>query len=202
MFRSIRKVFAREILDSRGNPTIEVEIRTANAKAVESVPSGASTGVHEALELRDGGKRYNGRGCKKAVDNVNKKIAVKLRGRYCKKQAELDRLMIDLDGTKNKSKLGANAILGVSLALARLSSIVQKKSLFETFGNKKILPVPFMNVINGGRHAQNKLNIQEFMIVPIAGNYKESLRIGTEVYHKLKEIIEKRYGKIILLPFT
>jgi len=196
LFQSIRKVFAREILDSRGNPTIEVEIRTADASTIEKVPSGASTGIHEALELRDGNKkRYNGKGCKKAVNNVNKKIAKKITGRDCKKQSELDKVMIDLDGTPNKSKFGANAILGVSLAIARLGAIVQKKPLYSALGSKKILPIPFLNVINGGKHAQNKLDIQEFMIVPLGRNYKESLRMGTEVYHKLKELITKRYGK-------
>lgn len=193
--RRITKVKAREILDSRGNPTIEVDVYTKNCMAREEVPSGASTGVHEALELRDGGKRYNGKGVLKAVKNVNEVIAKKLRGRDIAKQGEIDELMIELDGTHNKSRLGANAILGVSLACARCSSIAQKKPLYQVLGGKNILPTPFMNIINGGKHADNRLSFQEFMIVPMGKTFAESLRLGSETYHELKKRIAQKYGK-------
>ena len=191
----ITKVRAREILDSRGNPTIEVDVYTKSCMARASVPSGASTGVHEALELRDGGKRYNGKGVLKAVENVNKIISKKLKGRDVTKQKEIDNLMIEIDGTENKSFLGANAILGVSLACARASAIVQNKPLYKVLGGANVLPIPFMNVINGGKHADNKLSFQEFMIAPMAKTFAERLRIGAEAYHQLKKIIGEKYGK-------
>ena len=192
---AIKTIRASEILDSRGNPTIEVEVSAGGVKAREQVPSGASTGIHEALELRDGGLRYNGKGVLKAVQNVNKLIAQKLAGHDVRNQEEIDRVMIELDGTDNKAKLGANAILGVSLACARCSSFLQKKPLYELLGGKNILPTPFMNVINGGKHADNKLAFQEFMIAPRGKNFHESVRMGAETYHVLKGIIQKKYGK-------
>ena len=201
----IKSVFAREVLDSRGNPTVEVDVSViaSNGKLIlgrEMVPSGASTGKNEALELRDGGKRFHGKGVQKAVSNVNKIIAKKLIGKDSSNQKEIDDLMIKLDGTKNKSKLGANAILGVSLACARAASRSEDKKLHdyiaELSGNKgqHTIPVPFMNIINGGQHADNKLKIQEFMIVPEAKCFSDSIRIGSEIYHELKDIIKKKYG--------
>lgn len=191
----ITRIKAREILDSRGNPTLEVDVYTQNCMAREQVPSGASTGVHEALELRDGGKRYNGLGVQKAVANVNNILAKKLMGMDVRQQREIDEYMLEIDGTHNKSKLGANAILGVSLACASCSAMVQKKPLYEILGGKNIIPVPFMNVINGGKHAENRLSFQEFMIVPLAKTFAERLRIGSETYHQLKKIIAEKYGK-------
>ncbi len=198
---NITKVHAREILDSRGNPTVEVDMYSNTKKAREEVPSGASTGIHEALELRDGGKRYNGKGVLKAVNNVNKLISKEVIGLQPHNQKFLDKKMIKLDGTDNKSKLGANAILGVSLAGARLGAKVKKIPLYEHLrsltSNKKktyTLPIPFMNIINGGKHADNDLQFQEFMLVPIGKTFRESLQMGTEVYHKLKELIKKKYG--------
>ena len=198
---SITSIKAREILDSRGNPTLEVDLFTKNTCQSAAVPSGASTGKHEAVELRDGGKRYHGKGVQKAVKNVELKIAPFLKGIDCQDQRKIDGLMIKKDGTKNKSKLGANAILGVSLAATRAASAEKKKMLFEylyQFSNlkkKKIMPRPFFNVINGGKHAGNNLAFQEFMIAPKATSFAEALRMGSEVYHVLKEVIEKRYGK-------
>ncbi|MEM3127176.1 MAG: phosphopyruvate hydratase [Candidatus Woesearchaeota archaeon] len=196
---TIKKIFAREVLDSRGNPTIEVDVHAGNFTAREMVPSGASTGKHEALELRDGGKRFHGQGTQKAVSNVNKIIAKKIVGMSCEDQEKIDQAMIKLDGTKNKSKLGANAILGVSLAVARAGALTSGKKFHEHLahlaGNKKyVVPVPFMNIINGGKHADNKLHIQEFMIVPHADCYKDSLQMGSEVYHELKILLKKKYG--------
>lgn len=192
----IRKVHAREILDSRGNPTVEVELFTKTHSSIAEVPSGASTGIHEAVELRDHTPRYLGRGVLTAVRNVNTKIAKAVIGKDCRKQKTIDKIMIELDGTKNKSQLGANAMLGVSLANARLSAAVQNKHLFSMFGTANKLPVPCMNVINGGKHAQNKLQFQEFMICPNARTFAERLRMGSETYHVLKKIIEKYYGKM------
>jgi len=191
----IRKIKAREILDSRGNPTLEVEISTRDALACEQVPSGASTGIHEALELRDGQRRYDGKGVLKAVNNVNSIIARKIIGMDVTQQQEIDRVMLDLDGTGNKSSLGANAILGVSLACARCSALTQHRPLYELLGGKNILPIPFMNIINGGKHADTGLNFQEFMIAPKMKSFSESLRAGAETYHALKGIIAKKYGK-------
>lgn len=198
---SITSIKAREILDSRGNPTLEVDLFTKQTSQSASVPSGASTGKHEALELRDGGKRYLGKGVQKAIRNVEQKIAPLLRGIDCQSQEKIDRLMIKKDGTKNKSCLGANAILGVSLAAARAANAEQKKFLFQylhslaSLNKKPAMPRPFFNVINGGKHAGNKLAFQEFMIAPKAKSFAEALRMGSEVYHVLKEVIEKKYGK-------
>ncbi|MBR9692077.1 phosphopyruvate hydratase [Candidatus Woesearchaeota archaeon] len=196
----IRKIRAREILDSRGNPTVEVEIITDSAFTRAAVPSGASTGKHEAIELRDGGKRYNGKGVLKAVKNVNKRIAPRLEGLDVKDQARIDKIMLKLDGTPNKSKLGANAILGVSMAVCKARALERGMPLNEYIAElagikEAVIPVPSFNVINGGRHAGNKLDIQEYMILPVdAKNFKEAMQIGAEVYHALKEIIKKKYG--------
>lgn len=196
----IKKIIAREILDSRGRPTIEADVVVKQGLARTAVPSGASTGKHEALELRDGGKRYNGKGVLKAVNNVNKVIARRIKGMDCTEQKEIDNLMINLDGTENKSKLGANAILAVSKAVCRAGALSKGISLYKYIsglsGNKVKMPVPFMNIINGGRHAQNNLSFQEYMIVPKGKTFSESLKVAVEVYHKLKNIIIKKYGKI------
>ncbi|KAK5576325.1 hypothetical protein RB653_007466 [Dictyostelium firmibasis] len=198
---SIQSVKAREILDSRGNPTIEVEVWTNEGMFSAKVPSGASTGIHEAYELRDGDKsRYFGFGVLKAVCNVNNLISPILKGMRVDNQKAIDDKMIELDGTKNKSKLGANAIVGVSMAVARAAASIKGIPLYryisELAGNSNIrLPVPCFNVINGGKHAGNRLPFQEFMLVPHgAPNFKEALRYGSEVYHSLKEIIKERYG--------
>ena len=197
---SIKRIKAREILDSRGNPTVEVELTTEKTCQTASVPSGRSTGTHEALELRDGTKRFLGKGASKAVHNVERKIAPVLKQVECTSQEKIDYLMIKKDGTDNKSKLGANAILGVSLACARAAAAEKKVYLFQYLNQllplKKIsLPRPFFNVINGGKHAGNELAFQEFMIAPQAKSFKEALQIGSEVYHVLKEVIKKKYGK-------
>jgi len=191
----ITKIKAREILDSRGNPTIEVDVYTNKFFAREAVPSGASTGIHEAVELRDGTKRYMGKGVQYAVNNVNNIIAKKLAGMDVREQKDIDKLMIELDGTHNKARLGANAILGVSLACARCSAVSQEVPLYKLLGGKNVLPIPFMNIINGGKHADNKLSFQEFMIAPKAKTFAESLRIGSETYQMLKKVIHKHYGK-------
>lgn len=193
----IAKVKAREILDSRGNPTVEVDVVLGNGVLGRAaVPSGASTGEHEALELRDGDKcRYLGKGVLKAVENVNSVIAGKIKGMDPEKQKKVDRAMIDLDGTENKSKLGANAILGVSLAVARAAANANKMPLYRYLGGTKakILPVPLMNILNGGMHADNNLDLQEFMIVPAGANsFREGLRYATEVFHVLKKILKER----------
>lgn len=196
----ITDIKALEILDSRGNPTVEVHMNTVNYSAFASVPSGASTGKHEAHELRDLGKRYSGLGVKKSVFHINNEIRKKLIDKDLGNQNFIDNSMIRLDGTYNKTKLGANSTLAVSLAYARLSAISKGIPLYryiaEISGNDNILlPIPFMNVINGGMHAGNGLAFQEYMIVPSANNFSESLRIGTETYHELKKIIIKKYGK-------
>ncbi len=197
----IQSIMAREVLDSRGNPTIEVEVRTKQGISRAMVPSGASTGIHEAIELRDGGKRFLGKGVQKAVDNVNKIISNELKGRECTEQREIDMAMIEIDGTENKSRLGANAILGVSMAVCRASALELEIPLYERIaglsGNKKlILPTPAMNVINGGVHAGNSLDIQEYMILPVgAESFSEGVRLCAEVYQTLKGIIRERYGK-------
>ena len=189
----VREVSAREILDSRGNPTVEVEVHTNQYSGRAAVPSGASTGAHEACELRDGDlKRYQGRGVLKAVKNVNDKIAPHIVGQDCLDQALVDQIMIDADGTSNKSNLGANAILGVSLACARAAANVTDQSLFRYIGgtNARRMPVPYMNVINGGMHASNNLDVQEFMIVPHgASSFSEGLRFGVEIFHALKDLL-------------
>ena len=190
----ITHVKAREILDSRGNPTIEVELGTGKFKVREQVPSGASTGMFEALELRDDTKRYDGKGVEKAVKNINTIISKKIKGMSVEQEL-IDQTLIELDGTEAKEKLGANAILGVSLATARLKARLDKVPLYRSLEKKFLMPVPFMNIINGGKHAENELPIQEYMIAPCGKNFKESLRIGSEVYHELKSIIAHKYGK-------
>ena len=203
----IKSICGREILDSRGNPTVEVDIVLENGVLGRAaVPSGASTGEHEALELRDGDKeRYLGKGVLKAVSNVNEVIAPELIGKDVTKQEEIDRLMIELDGTENKEKLGANAILGVSLAVVKAGAIYSKLPLYQHIRKTYRLPitdyrlpVPMMNVINGGKHADNNVDLQEFMIVPIGESFRESLRIGAEVFHNLKEVLkEKGYSTAV-----
>ena len=192
----IKEVAAREILDSRGNPTVEVEVRLDNGFIGRAaVPSGASTGAFEAVELRDGGKRYLGKGVEIAVKNINEKISKVVIGLKAEEQRVLDEKMISLDGTKNKSVLGANAILGVSLATARAASLSANQSLFKFLGGNeaKILPVPMMNILNGGSHADTNVDIQEFMVAPIgADTFKESLRWGAEIYHSLKSVLKKK----------
>ena len=188
---NINQIKAREILDSRGNPTLEVEVTLENGTfGRAAVPSGASTGAHEAVELRDNDKaRFNGKGVLKAVGNVNRDLAAALIGLNAKDQNSIDQKMIDLDGTENKSRLGANAILGISLAIAKAAATCSNQSLFRYIGGKRarVLPVPMMNIINGGEHADNPIDIQEFMIMPIgAKNIKEAIRMGSEVFHTLK----------------
>ncbi|MBN2274967.1 MAG: phosphopyruvate hydratase [Bacteroidales bacterium] len=193
----IENIHAREILDSRGNPTIEVEVTLASGfTGRAAVPSGASTGENEALELRDGDKnRYLGKGVLKAVDNVNSKIAKEVIGMNAFNQVGIDRAMINLDGTKTKSKLGANAILGVSLAVAKAAAAYHDLPLYRYIGgtNAKILPVPMMNIINGGSHSDAPIAFQEFMIMPVgAPNFREGLRMGAEVFHSLKKVLKDR----------
>ena len=193
---TIKSIKAREILDSRGNPTVEVDVELSDGSfGRAAVPSGASTGAFEAVELRDGGERYLGKGVLSAISNIQKEIAPKLVGSDPFAQRAIDKLMIDLDGTANKSKLGANAILGVSLAVARAASNSKKTPLYKFIGgeNADLLPVPMMNILNGGAHADTNVDIQEFMIAPIgAKNFKEALRWGAEVYHALKSVLKKR----------
>jgi enolase len=192
----IKEVTSREILDSRGNPTVEVEVKLDNGFIGRAaVPSGASTGAFEAVELRDGGKRYLGKGVEIAIKNINEKISKVVIGLKADEQRVLDEKMISLDGTKNKSVLGANAILGVSLATARAASLSANQSLFKFLGGNeaKILPVPMMNILNGGSHADTNVDIQEFMVAPIgADTFKESLRWGAEIYHSLKSVLKKK----------
>ena len=191
----IKSIFARQILDSRGNPTIEVDVLTSNGiKGRAAVPSGASTGIHEAVELRDNDSSiYLGKGVLKAVNNVNSILNEALNGMDIFDQEGIDRAMIKLDGTDNKSNLGANAILGVSLALAKAAALESNLSLFKYIGGPSatILPVPMMNILNGGSHADNLIDIQEFMVMPIgAKSFSEGLRWGTEVFHHLKEVLK------------
>ncbi|ASY13715.1 enolase [Candidatus Nanopelagicus hibericus] len=190
----IKSITAREILDSRGNPTVEVEVRLDDkSMARAAVPSGASTGAFEAAELRDGGKRYLGKGVEHAVKNIVEKIAPVVIGLDALDQKVIDEKMINLDGSKNKSNLGANAILGVSLAVARAAAISTGQSLFKYIGKAegKTLPVPMMNILNGGAHADTNVDIQEFMVAPIgAPTFKESLRWGAEIYHSLKSVLK------------
>ncbi len=190
----ITSVWAREILDSRGNPTVEVEVGLESGHVGRAaVPSGASTGTREALEMRDGDKtRYNGKGVSKAVNHINEEIASEVVGLDSLRQVQLDNLLIDLDGTDNKSRLGANAILGVSLAAARAASTYLALPLYQYLGgvNAKVLPVPLMNIINGGAHAPNNLDFQEFMIMPIgAYSFRDALRMGAEVFHTLRTLL-------------
>ena len=211
----IKSIKAREILDSRGNPTVEVELETDSGKFLASVPSGASKGKYEAVELRDGGKRYQGMGVLKTVKNVNEIIAPKLIGKDSTNQKEINEILINLDGTEDKSKLGANTICGVSMAVCRAGAAVKNLPLYLYIGKfyrgqppvKFTIPNPCFNVINGGVHAGNDLDVQEFMIVPArnashsdAGgpqkdSFSENLQIATEIYHQLKEILAKKFGK-------
>jgi len=197
MSNRITAVKAMEILDSRGNPTVRVALQLADGTSVSaSVPSGASTGENEAVELRDGDpRRYGGKGVLKAVENVNRVIAPKLAGMNPSAQAEVDRMMIELDGTPNKSKLGANAILGVSMAVARAAACSAKLPLYAYLGGAGAvrLPVPMMNILNGGKHADNSVDLQEFMVMPIgAPTFAEALRYGAETFHALKKILAKK----------
>lgn len=196
----IKDIRAREILDSRGNPTVEVEVLTSgNIIGRAAVPSGASTGVHEAVELRDGDKsRFNGKGVLKACENVNNQLRELLIGQNVFDQIRLDEMMIDFDGTKNKSRIGANAILGTSLAIAKAAAEVSGQPLYRYVGgvNAHVLPVPMMNILNGGSHADNSIDFQEFMIMPVGATYfSEALRMGTEVFHALKKVLaDKNYS--------
>ena len=190
----IRNIHAREIIDSRGNPTVEVDVTLESGiTATASVPSGASTGVHEALELRDNDpKRYNGKGVLQAVKNVNEKIFPKLKGMDALNQKLIDQTMIELDGTESKTNLGANAMLGVSLAVLKAGAKFKKEKLYAYLGDKKILPRCMMNILNGGAHAENKLEFQEFMIIPSKEEYLDNLRMGAEVFHSLQKILKEK----------
>ena len=192
----ILDVHAREILDSRGNPTVEVEVQLeAGITGRAQVPSGASTGEHEALELRDGEKRYGGLGVQNAVLNVNTRIADKIIGKNAFEQAEIDRIMLEADGTDNKSRYGANAILGVSLAVAKAAATALKMPLYRYIGgvNARTIPVPMMNILNGGKHADNTVDLQEFMIAPVgAETIKQGLQMACEIYHALKKQLKER----------
>ncbi len=189
-------VHAREILDSRGNPTLEVDVHlVSGAMGRAAVPSGASTGAHEAHELRDGGKRYGGKGVLKAVEAVNEELADRLAGEDALDQSEIDRAMIELDGTPNKQRLGANAVLGVSLAVAKAAAEECGLPLYRYLGGAgaRVLPVPMMNILNGGQHADNNVDVQEFMVMPFgAPSFAEGLRMGTEVFHALKAVCKER----------
>ena len=189
-------IHARQIFDSRGNPTVEVDVTTENGVVGRAaVPSGASTGEHEAVELRDGGDAFMGKGVLKAVKNVNETIAKELIGNSVFEQEDLDQLMIELDGTPNKSKLGANAILGVSLAIAKAAANELGMPLYRYIGgtNANTLPVPMMNIINGGSHSDAPIAFQEFMVMPIQANsFSEALRMGTEIFHNLKKVLHQR----------
>ena len=196
---NIKNIVAREILDSRGNPTVSVDVilennMIANAK----VPSGASTGSKEAMELRDGGTRYHGKGVLNAVNNVNTEIKDLLIGQNVTDQREIDNAMIELDGTENKSRLGANAMLGVSVACLKAAAMVNNKELFEYAGNGDLIPTPMMNIVNGGAHADNSVDFQEFMIIPNTTTVKERVRMGSEVFHSLKNVLkEKGYNTAV-----
>jgi len=194
---TITRVTGREILDSRGNPTVEAEVSLANGMTGRAaVPSGASTGEREAIELRDGDKaRYLGKGVSKAVSHVNSELAQLVVGRDCNDQSGLDQVMIDLDGTENKGRLGANALLAVSLANAQAAALAAEEPLFRYLGgdDANLLPVPMMNIINGGAHADNSVDMQEFMILPVgAPSFSEALRYGAEVFHALKSVLSAR----------
>ena len=194
---TIKHVHAREILDSRGNPTVEVELTLdSGIQGRAAVPSGASTGAYEAHELRDGDKsRYHGKGVRQVVQNINDKIAPEINGKKASDQSEMDQLLKDLDGSTNKSNLGANALLGVSMACAKASALENNQSLFTYIGGKERtkLPVPLMNVLNGGAHANNGLDVQEFMIAPVSGgSFKEALRAGSEIFQTLKKVLNDK----------
>jgi enolase len=192
----IQRVHAREVVDSRGYPTVEVEVTLKNGvMGRATVPSGASTGVHEAMELRDGGKRFLGKGVARAVAHVNEKIAPRLRGKEAREQTAIDHIMLELDGTPNKRKLGANAVLGASLAVAHAQARAQSMSLFRYLGGAaaKTLPVPMLNVLNGGAHADNNVDVQEFMVVPYGMvNFAAALRAAAEIFQTLKKILHDR----------
>lgn len=192
----IRRVHAREVLDSRGQPTVEVEVTLGKGVTGRAtVPSGASTGEHEAVELRDGGRRFLGKGVSRAVENVNRRLGPRLRGKDARDQAAIDQLMIELDGSRDKGKLGANAILGVSLAVAHAQARADGVSLFRYLGGAaaRMLPVPMFNVLNGGVHADNNVDVQEFMIVPYGmKSFKEALRAAVEIYQTLKKVLQNR----------
>src|SRR6202163_739637 len=193
----ITRILGREILDSRGNPTVEADVYLVDGSMGRAaVPSGASTGEHEAVELRDGDKaRYLGKGTLKAVSHINGEIATALHGKDATQQAEIDRIMIDLDGTGNKGRLGANAMLAVSMATARAASVAQRTPLYRYLGGvgANTLPVPMMNIINGRAHADNSVDVQEFMIAPFgATKFSEALRMGVEVFHTLKKVLSKK----------
>src|SRR5579883_1123756 len=194
---TIQSIKAREILDSRGNPTVEVEVILEDGSAGRAaVPSGASTGAHEAVELRDqDASRYLGHGVLKAVANVNEIIGLQLLGEDALQQTRIDQLLLELDGSPNKGKLGANAILGVSLAVAHAAAVSVGLPLYRYLGgtNAKYLPVPLMNILNGGKHADNNVDFQEFMIMPVgAPSFREALRMGAEVFHHLKKVLKDR----------
>ncbi|XOB46551.1 MAG: phosphopyruvate hydratase [Candidatus Nealsonbacteria bacterium] len=202
----INSIKAREVLDSRGNPTIEVDLKTNLGSFLASVPSGASTGKYEAMELRDGGKRYFGKGVLRAVKNINEIINPELKGKDLTLQKEIDELMIKLDGTDNKSRLGANAICAVSLAVCRAGAKAKKLELFQYIkeiaetlykipATKYKIPFPSFNIINGGVHAGNNLDIQEFMVIPQRDVFSENLKVASEIYHQLKILLSKKYGK-------
>lgn len=192
----ISGIHARQILDSRGNPTVEVDVITeTGSMGRAAVPSGASTGVHEAVELRDGGDLWMGKGVQKAIDNVNNIIAPEIIGMFVTDQADIDQRMIDLDGTPNKAKLGANAILAVSLAVAKAGAEETGQSLYNYVGgvNARTLPVPMMNILNGGEHADNAIDFQEFMVMPFgASSFSEGLRWGTQIFHHLKKVLKDK----------
>lgn len=204
MFRylPIRRVYAREVLDSRGNPTVEVEVTVGEGvigidgyTGRAMVPSGASTGKFEAVELRDGEKRYKGLGVTKAVDNVNTKLAEAVLGENALNQAYVDQLLLDADGTSNKEHIGANAILGVSLAVARAAAAALRLPLYQYLGgcHTKRLPIPMMNILNGGCHADNTVDLQEFMIMPVgAPNFREALAVCAEIYQELKHLLKEK----------
>lgn len=194
---SILSLHARQILDSRGNPTIEVEVLTQNGIVGRAaVPSGASTGIHEAVELRDGNKKlFLGKGVLKAIQNVNTTLNAELKGCFVTEQIEIDRRMIEIDGTPNKANLGANAILGVSLAVANAAAQESEQNLFRYIGgvNANLLPIPMMNILNGGSHADNSIDFQEFMIMPVGANtFSDAIRMGAEVFHNLKSVLKKQ----------
>ena len=192
---NITKIRGRQILDSRGNPTVEVDVFSGDIMGRAAVPSGASTGEYEAVELRDGGDKYLGKSVTKAVKNVNNIISKELVGKSCNDQTGIDQFLIDLDGTNNKSNLGANAILGVSLAYAHLASKISNKPLYKYLGGQEanLLPVPMMNIINGGSHSDAPIAFQEFMIRPVgADSFSESLRYGAEIFHTLKSILKSK----------
>src|SRR5438105_4432669 len=194
---SIARIHGREILDSRGNPTVEVDVvLESGAMGRAAVPSGASTGAYEAMELRDGDKkRYLGRGVLKAVANVNDFIGPKLAGQSAEDQKAIDELLIKIDGTPNKSKLGANAILGASLATAKAVANARGRPLYKSLGGDAAvtLPVPMMNILNGGKHADNNVDFQEFMVMPVgAPSFREALRMGAEVFHTLKKVLQDK----------